>query len=174
MYEIKIPKERIAVLIGHDGETKKIIEKTTKTKLKINSEEGDITIESKDNLTAYNTQNVIKAIGRGFNPETALSLVKENKGLEIINIDDYARTKNHLIRIKARIIGREGKARKFIEASTDTHICIYGKTVSIIGNVENVAIAKKAIEDILSGSPHGPVFKNIEQKMSQLIKQKLE
>ena len=32
MYEVKIPKERIAVLIGHNGETKKLIEKTTKTR----------------------------------------------------------------------------------------------------------------------------------------------
>ncbi len=174
MYEIKIPKERIAVLIGHEGETKKLIEKITKTKLKIDSEEGEVIIESKDNLNAYNTQEIIKAIGRGFNPEIALYLTKENNYLEIINIDDYAKTKNHLIRIKARIIGREGKARRFIEKCTDTNLCVYGKTVSIIGNVENVAIARKAINDLLSGSPHGPVFKWIEQKMRQLIKQQLE
>ena len=31
-YGLKIPKERIAVLIGTDGETKKQIEESTKTK----------------------------------------------------------------------------------------------------------------------------------------------
>ena len=34
-YELKIPKERIAVLIGKKGETKRVIERTTKTKLKV-------------------------------------------------------------------------------------------------------------------------------------------
>lgn len=174
MYEIKIPKERIAVLIGTNGKTKKHIEKITKTKLKINSEEGDITIESDNPVNAFNTQDIIKAIGRGFNPEIALLLTKENRCLEIINIDDYAKTKNHLIRIKARVIGKEGKARKFIEHITDTHVSVYGKTVSIIGKIEEVAVARKAINDILSGSPHGPIFKWVEQKMKQLTKQQLE
>ena len=32
---LKVPKERIAVLIGKNGETRKEIEKTTKTKLKL-------------------------------------------------------------------------------------------------------------------------------------------
>jgi len=174
MYEIKIPKERIAVLIGTKGETKRLIEKKTNTKLTINSEEGDVIIDSENNVDAYNTQEIIKAIGRGFNPEIALILTKDNKSFEIINMEEYAKTKNHTIRIKARIIGREGKIRKFIEHSTDTNISIYGKTVSIIGDMENVAAARKAVSDILSGSPHGPVFKWLEQKMKQIIKQQLE
>lgn len=173
-YEVKIPKERIAVLIGTKGETKKLIEKKTNTKLKIDSEEGDVLIESKESIDAYNAQDVIKAVGRGFNPEIAISLAKENKCLEIIDMDDYAKTKNHLARIKARIIGREGKVRKFIEHITDCNMSIYGKTVSIIGGIENVAVAKKTIQDILSGAPHGPVFKWTEQKMKQLIKEQLE
>ena len=173
-YEVKIPRERIAVLIGTKGETKKLVEKKTNTKLKIDSEEGDVIIESKENIDAYNAQDVIKAIGRGFNPEIAISLTKESKCLEIIDMDDYAKTKNHLARIKARIIGREGKVRKFIEHVTECYMCIYGKTVSIIGEVENIAIAKKTVQDILSGAPHGPVFKWAEQKMKQLIKEQLE
>ena len=173
-YEVKIPKERIAVLIGIKGGTKKLIEERTNTKLKIDSEEGDVLIESKESIDAYNAQDVIKAVGRGFNPEIAISLTKENQCLEIIDMDDYAKTKNHLARIKARIIGREGKVRKFIEQITDCSMSVYGKTVSIIGKIENVAVAKKTIQDILSGAPHGPVFKWMEQKMKQLIKEQLE
>ena len=40
-YESKIPKERIAVLIGVKGKVKRDIEVATRTKLKIDSEEGE-------------------------------------------------------------------------------------------------------------------------------------
>ena len=111
MYEIKIPKARIAVLIGEKGTTKRLIEKVSGTKLRIDSEEGDVIISSEESLNAFTTQDVVKAIGRGFNPEIALKIIRENKVLEIVDMDSFAKTKNHLMRIKARIIGREGKIR---------------------------------------------------------------
>jgi len=168
MYEIKIPKARIAVLIGEKGTTKRLIEKVSETRLKIDSEEGDVIISSEESLNAFTTQDVVKAIGRGFNPEIALKIIRENKVLEIVDMDSFAKTKNHLMRIKARIIGREGKIRKFIEESTNTNISVYGNTVSIIGSVEEVGITRKAVEKILSGAPHGPVFKFIEQSVKEL------
>jgi len=168
MYEIRIPKSRIAVLIGEKGATKMFIEKNTDTKLKIDSEDGDVIISSEDNLKAFNAQDVVKAIGRGFNPEIALKLTKEGNVLEIVDMDDFAKTKNHLLRVKARVIGKEGKSRKFIESTTNTHICVYGKTVSIIGKVEDVTIARKAIEKLLSGAPHGHAFNFIEKSIKEL------
>ncbi|MCX6707311.1 MAG: KH domain-containing protein [Candidatus Woesearchaeota archaeon] len=39
-YDIKIPKDRVAVLIGKKGEVKKEIEECTKSKIKIDSKEG--------------------------------------------------------------------------------------------------------------------------------------
>ena len=50
--ELKIPKERVAVLIGEKGATKRKIQKQTKTKLTITSE-GDITIDSEDNYNVF-------------------------------------------------------------------------------------------------------------------------
>jgi len=38
-YELKIPKDRVAVLIGTDGEIKKKIEVETKTQIKIDSKD---------------------------------------------------------------------------------------------------------------------------------------
>ena len=74
-YELKIPKERIAVLIGKEGKTKKDIEKATKTTLEIDSNECDIFIKGTDGLNIYTAKEIITAIGRGFNPETALLLL---------------------------------------------------------------------------------------------------
>jgi len=76
LHELKIPKERVAVLIGKSGETKKEIEKATKTHIEVDSKEGDIFIKANDGLAIYTAKEVITAIGRGFNPEIALLLLK--------------------------------------------------------------------------------------------------
>ena len=39
--ELKIPKDRVAVLIGKKGETKRAIQSRTKTKIRV-SKEGDV------------------------------------------------------------------------------------------------------------------------------------
>jgi len=71
MEQLKIPKERISVLIGVKGSIKRKIQRMTKTRLIVNSEEGDIFIEG-DSLDVFNCLNVVKAIARGFNPDIAL------------------------------------------------------------------------------------------------------
>ena len=113
-YELKIPKERVAVLIGKDGEVKNKIETEASITLDIDSEEGDVTIKGTDPLKLYSAQDIIKAIGRGFNPEVAILMTKADYNLELIDINEFAKTKNDLQRLKGRIIGQEGKARKTI------------------------------------------------------------
>ncbi len=161
---LKIPKKRIAVLIGEKGKTKREIERFTSTKLTINSEEGDVIIESQESINVFNTKPIIQSIGRGFNPEIALNLIDEENILEIIDITDFSKkSKKDLIRLKSRLIGTNGKARKMIEMLTHTEICVYGKTVSIIGEHDNVHLAKRAITNLLQGSKHGNVYGFIEK-----------
>lgn len=167
-YELKIPKGRVAVLIGRDGEVKKQLEDETKTKIKVNSQEGDVTISGEDGLGLYNVREVILAIGRGFNPDLARQLLKGDYVFEQFNLKDYAKTPNHLIRIKGRVIGSEGKSRKLIEELSMTYISVYGKTVGIIGPSENVGIARRAIESLLSGSPHSTVYRWLEKKRKEI------
>ncbi len=168
LYDTKIPKERIAVLIGKDGITKKHIESATNIKLKIDSKEGDVFLEGEDALGIYSAREVIKAIGRGFNPEIALLLLKQDYMFEMLNMLDYIKSKNSMIRLKGRVIGAEGRSRKTIEELTETYISVYGKTIGIIGFSENVAMAKKAVESLLSGSPHSSVYKWLEKRRSNM------
>lgn len=160
--ELKIPKERVAVLIGKRGVTKRGIQTKTHTIIEV-SKEGDVLITSDDSVSVYNASPIVKAIGRGFNPEIALTLLNEDYRLEIINIQDFTKkSKKKFIRIKARLIGTKGKARRVLERLTMTDISVYGKTVCIIGKTEDVLLAKVAIEKLLKGSPHGNVYKFIE------------
>ncbi len=152
---LKIPEERKAVLIGKDGSVKKEIEEKTKTKISIGE-----TIKIKgDTLNLLKAKNIIKAIGRGFSPEKALELLKDDYELYIISL--VQETPKSIKRILARVIGRKGSTKKKIEDYTETHISVYGKTISIIGKWDNVDKARRAIEMILEGKPHGYVYKSL-------------
>jgi ribosomal RNA assembly protein len=163
--QIKIPKKRIAVLIGEKGLTKQKIEKKTSTILNVGSKNGDINIEGKISLNVYLTKKIIMAIGRGFNPDVALSLLNDKNFFEMINIHDLVgKSKNQEIRIKSRVIGTRGKARIRIEEMTGVHISIYGKTIGIIGSIEGVDLARRALEKLINGSPHQKVYQWIEMQ----------
>jgi len=168
-YELKIPEERIAVLIGEKGETKKEIESQTKTKLDI-SKDGDVTITGKNAILLYTAQDIVKAIARGFNPKTALLLLQTDYALEIIDLKDYAgKSKDDLIRLRGRVIGKEGKAREEIERLTGTYISVYGKTASIIGETTAVFDAAQAITMLLKGSMHRSAFNFLERKKKEQV-----
>ncbi len=169
VYDIKIPKERVAVLIGKKGETKNKIEKETKVSLSIDSHEGDVEVKGEDALQLYMTRDIIRAIGRGFNPEIALLLLKQDYVFELIDITQFVK-ENHLLRMKGRLIGKEGKARKVIEELTDTYISVYGKSVAIIGESENVSMCKRAMESLLQGAPHAVVYKWLEKRRKEMRK----
>ena len=163
-YSFKIPLERIPVLIGKEGSTKKELEQALKCKLDINSRDGDVEISSDDSVNLYTAKEVIKAIGRGFNPKIALELLKPDYALEVIELRKAASTSKQMGRMKGRVIGEGGKARRTIEQLTDTSISVYGKTISIIGEISNVATARKAIESLILGSNHSTVYSWLEKQ----------
>ena len=105
-YELKIPKERIAVLIGQGGQIKNDLEDQTKIQIHVDSQEGDVVLKGTDSVNLYLLKDVIKAIGRGFNPEIALRLLKQDFVLELIQMSDYVKSKDSMIRLKGRVIGK--------------------------------------------------------------------
>lgn len=167
---VRIPEKRIGVLIGKNGEIKKQIERLTKTRIEIEGNEVTIfeTEKMEDPLGVWTARDIVKAIGRGFSPENALSLMEAGHILESVDLKEYCKTPASYKRIKGRIIGRNGSCRRRIEELTNTSISIYGKTVCIIGNVENVRYAKEAIDRLGRGASHTNVYKYLERMMASL------
>ena len=166
---LKIPRERVGVLIGKEGKTKKIIENTTQTILDIDSDEGTVTIYPQENmedpLGIWKTNYIVKAIGRGFNPKTALKLKEDEMYLEVLKLTDaVGKNKKALSRQKGRIIGRNGITKEIITDMADVDMAVYGKTVSLIGRMENIMVAKEAINMILSGSRHKTIYSYLENQ----------
>ena len=85
-HQVKIPLARVAVLIGKEGITKNEIEELTKSKLNIDSKEGNVGITAKEGIDLYTAKEIVKAIARGFNPEIAKHLVKPDFTLKIIDL----------------------------------------------------------------------------------------
>ena len=170
MYLLKIPKSRVGCLIGKKGITKRLIEKNTKSSIRVNKE-GEVEING-EGYEGYICEKIVKAIGRGFNPEVALNLMQENYGFEVIDIRDYSgKSKKKFYRIKSRLIGEGGRSRRVIERLTNCNICIFGKTASLIGEFENLSIALKGVEKLLRGSPHGSVYGFLEREIKKVRKE---
>ncbi len=167
-YELKIPKDRIAVLIGQKGETKQQLERQTKAKIDVDSAEGEVRISGSDAIHLYTLREIVRAIGRGFSPDIACMLLKQDVGFEQMSIVNYGTTKKDLLRLKGRVIGEEGKARRLIEELSQCNISVYGKTIAIIGQFEWLPLARKAIEALLSGAPHAVVYKMLERRRKEL------
>ncbi len=163
---IRIPTDRIGVLIGKSGNTKKQIEKKCLVNLDIDSEGGEVMITSKeltDDIEPFKAVEIVSAIGRGFSPENAMRLLRGDNSLHIIDLREFAgKSTDQIERVKGRIIGEGGKARLNIENLTNALITVYGRTVAIIGEPNQLRLAVDAISSLSHGSMHGPVYNKLE------------
>ncbi|RLG48695.1 MAG: RNA-processing protein [Thermoproteota archaeon] len=170
---VRIPKERVGVLIGTKGRVKRRIEEETGARLIVDSSTGEVRIvfpeRPRDPLMPMKLESVIRAIGRGFSPEKALKLLNDEYMLEIIDLRRFVGdSKNALRRVRGRLIGAGGKARTYIERRTGTDISVYGHTVSIIGRHYDVLPAKEAIIALIEGARHSTAYRRMEKKIAEM------
>ncbi len=240
-----INQQRLPIIIGKNGETKKLIEKLTRTRIDIDSKSGEVTIfptdekridkpsmgelahkaalvedmlqraaaeveaesskkdqtdvESPDeektpeqvlpieteesltidgeelpqlenlgNLNVWIAENIIRAINRGFNPQKALRLLNEEYMLEIIDLEPIlGHSEKAITRVKGRIIGESGSMRSALEQFANCFISVFGNTISIVGQFEDIRIARKALQMLIQGVPHKNVYSFLERKYKE-------
>jgi len=177
---LRIPKERVGVLIGPEGKIKKSIEEKLSVELQIDGEAGDVTLilaeKAEDPSLLFKAKDVVTAIGRGFSPDHALRLIRDEEAmLDVIDLRTiFGRSESDIRRVKGRIIGMNGKTRRTVEELTDTSVSVYGHTVGIIGNMEEVQAAREAIQMLIDGSLHSTVYRFLHRKRRELKKRKFE
>lgn len=166
---VKIPPERIAVIIGPNGEVKEFIEEKSATNINIDSQTGDVEIDIKDPIKGLRIKDVVNAIAGGFSPEKAFLLFDEDLLMfETIDLSNIAKTEKDLGRIKGRMIGSTGKTREVFENLTGVFISVYGKTISLIGYSEQNNVARAGIDMLLKGSTQKVVYKFLEKKACEI------
>ena len=177
---VRIPKERVGVLVGPDGKVKQKIEEKLVIELQIESESGGVTVmlseKSTDPSLLFKAKDVVTAIGRGFSPEQAFRLLRnEDDIFDFLDLRDvFGRSESDIRRVKGRVIGMNGKTRKLIEELTDASVVVYGHTIGFIGTFEQVDVARNAVQMLIDGSQHHTVYKYLQRKRSDFKKQMLQ
>jgi ribosomal RNA assembly protein len=154
--ELRIPEDRIPVLIGKDGSVKSMIEELTGTRITITDW---VKISGDDSLKLLKAKEMVKAIGRGFTPEEAERLIDDDHTLRVISLTGETYKKRS--RLLGRVIGNKGRSKNIIEKETGAAIAIKGKTVAIIGTSDQVSPAEEAIQELLCGKTHGHAYKSM-------------
>ena len=177
---VRIPKERVGVLLGPEGKVKQYIEEKLLVSLEVDSEQGDVNIvlseKASDPSELFRARDVVTAIGRGFAPEHAFRLIRDEDAIfDVISLREiFGRSESDITRIKGRIIGMEGKTRRIIEELSGADIVVYGYTVGIIGTFEQANIARTAVQMLIDGCQHHSVYKYLAKSRRELKKQRLE
>lgn len=156
MERILIPQKRAEVL-------KRIVAKVAKTlgcKVEIN-ENNEVVIEG-DSYAEYNAKNVIQAFGRGFAMNAAYKLLDEGYFFKYINLKDILRNEDQIRRIKARIIGTEGKTKEYVQDVSSATMSVYGNTIGLIGTNEQIDTAMGALRVLIDGGTHKKAYRIME------------
>ncbi|WP_309492058.1 KH domain-containing protein [Candidatus Hecatella orcuttiae] len=177
--KVRIPIERVGVLIGPKGTVKERIEKACNVDLIVNGETGEVEISCKDTSgdpsSILKAQSIVSAIGRGFSPKKSFRLMDEEVMLDILNLRDIiGRSKADMARIKGRLIGKKGKTRKIIEETSGADVSIYGHTVALLGRLEELEAAREAVRMLIAGSQHATVYRFLGRKRQEIKREKLK
>ncbi len=158
----RIPEDRVGVLIGPRGRTKRELAEATGATIEVDAEDGEVTVSGPelDPAAVLKARDIVLAIGRGFSPERARRLLREDTFLGVVDIKLAGghRDKAALRRIRSRLIGTGGRARSRIEELSGCSMSVYGSTVALIGKEDQLERATRAVELLVRGSEHATVF----------------
>lgn len=172
---LRIPINRIGVVIGKGGSNRHTIEDKTLSIITIDSDTGEVEIrarkELEDPVALLKARDIVKAIGRGFSLTQSMKLAEDNYYLEIIRLKPLVGNQpSQMRRVKSRIIGSAGKTKETIEELTGCALVILGGTVSLIGDFEKIAFTKDALLNIINGHQVESVLSKLEELKRQTKK----
>ena len=132
-----------------------------KLEIKIANKDKEITIHGSPE-NEYIAEKVIRALEFGFPFSVALLIKEEDFMLEALNIKDYTRRKD-LEKVRARIIGKQGKTLRTLLELTKCHFEIKDNQVGIIGEPEYIRNAQEAMISLIRGAKHANVYSFLEK-----------
>jgi len=165
MKEVRIPEDRVGVIIGEEGETKEEFEDLTGCEIEL--DENLVKVDGEP-LEEMDAKKAVKAVGRGFNPQKALKLVERDVELHVIDIRNFNQNSSRQRQLKGRIIGRDGETRRHLEKEANVEISVYGSTVSIVGKAQNIEVALESIKMLLNGSSHSTAYSYLEKNQAKI------
>jgi len=135
--------------------------------LKIENKGTEVTITGKPE-DEYIGLKVLDALNLGFSFSDAISIKTEDNELDILNIKDYTRKKD-TEKVIGRLIGKGGKVLKTLSDLTKCSLEVKGHEIGIIGNAEEIKPALDSIIQVIHGSKHANIYKNLEKRKKEPI-----
>ncbi|MEM2822244.1 MAG: KH domain-containing protein [Candidatus Pacearchaeota archaeon] len=166
--ELGYSKEQLKNIVGRRRKGLVIAKRELGIDVKLETRENKLIIDKKaTKLNDFELVSIFDALAMGFNAREALLLRNPDWLFEKINLKSFVRP-SRLKEVRARLIGKAGKIKRAIQELTDCYISILNNDIGIIGREENIKVAKRAIERLITGRKHGSVLARLEREASQI------
>lgn len=156
-----------SIVIENVRKVKKAVPKIEgKLKIHINVVNGKAVIKGSE-VNEFLVGEIVRAVDFGFHVDDALLLKSEEYILKFVEISEHTRRKN-MGDVRARLIGREGKAKRNIENLTGSVLVVGQGRVGVLSHIDRVEMTIQAVVSLIQGSKHGNVFAYLEKQNANL------
>merc|ERR1719167_1028114 len=162
--KVPVPQHRYSPLKEHWLKIFEPIVEHLKLQVRFNLKSKCVEIRTcKDTVDIQNLQKAadfVRAFILGFEVEDALALVRlDDLFIDSFVVQDVKMLKgDHLARAIGRVAGKGGRTKYTVENVTKTRIVVADAKIHILGSYQNIAIARRAICNLILGSPPSKVY----------------